>query len=285
MGEAKKFSELEVLLRLEYPAGGTHTLVDVGAHVGGFARPFARKGWRVIAFEPEPTNYQELCANLQDFPNVTRIAKAASDVSGQGVPFYVSSDHWGIHSLKPFHPTHHPTLTIDTVRLDETLVSMRIDQVTVLKIDIEGADFLALKSFDFDRFQPDVVMCEFMDERSQPTFGYTHHDMAAYMANLGYVTFVSEWAPIVEYGRRDVATAPHRFLQCVPYPLDHSPAWGNLIFVPKARAAQFERTLLAYLEDLGGFGRSIGLRSFLRTLPGARALYHALGRIRKDHSI
>lgn len=278
-----QFSELDLLARLTFESMQP-VLVDVGAHVGGFARPFARKGWRVIAFEPEPTNYRELCANLKDFPNVTCIAKAVSDVSGQGIPFYVSAEHWGIHSLKPFHATHHPTLTIDTVRLDETLVSMRIDQVTVLKTDIEGADFLALKSFDFDRFQPDVVMCEFMDERSQPTFGYSHHDMAAYMADLGYAAFVSEWAPIVEYGRKGVATAPHRFLQCVPYPLDHNPAWGNLIFVPKARAAQFGRTLSAYLEGLRGFGRSKGLHSFLKTLPGAGALYHALRRIRKDHS-
>ena len=281
---ANKFSERELLLRLEYPSGGQQTLVDVGAHTGGFARPFAKRGWRIIAFEPEPANYQELCANLKDSPNVTCIAKAVSDVSGQRVPFYVSSDHWGIHSLKPFHPTHRPNLMVDAVRLDETLANMQVDQVTVLKVDIEGADFLALKSFDFTSFQPEVVMCEFMDERSQPNFGYAHHDMAAYMIDLGYATFVSEWAPIVEYGRKGVATAPHRFLQCVLYPLDHDPAWGNLIFVPKARAAQFGRTLSAYFEDLGGFGRSIGLRSFLRTLPGARVLYHALRRIREDRS-
>jgi len=156
------------------------------------------------------------------------------------------------------------------------LVNMRIDQVTVLKIDIEGADFLAVKSFDFDSFQPEVVMCEFMDERSQPNFGYTHHDMAAYMANLGYATFVSEWAPIVEYGRKGVATAPHRFLQCVTYPLDHDPAWGNLIFVPKDRAVQFECALSAYLRDIERSRWTEGLRSFLRGLPGVRELYHAL---------
>lgn len=278
------FSELQLLLRLKYPMSSKHTLVDVGAHTGGFARPFAKRGWRIIAFEPEPANYQELCANLKDSPNVTCIAKAVSDTTGQGIPFYVSSDHWGIHSLKPFHPTHRPTLMIDTVRLDEALANMGIDQVTVLKIDIEGADFLALKSFDFSRFRPDVVMCEFMDERSQPNFGYTHHDMAAYMTDLGYTTLVSEWAPIVEYGRKGVTTTPHRFLQCVPYPLDHDPAWGNLIFVPKARSTQFERTLSAYLEDLQRFSWAEGLRSFLRVLPGARPLYHALRRVRRTLS-
>jgi FkbM family methyltransferase len=281
---ANKFSEHELLLRLEYLLGGQRILVDVGAHTGGFARPFTERGWQVIAFEPEPTNYQQLCANLRDFPNVTCIAKAVSDTTGQGTPFYVSSDHWGIHSLKPFHPTHRPTLMVDTVRLDETLANMQIDQVTVLKIDIEGADFLALKSFDFNGFQPEVVMCEFMDERSQPNFGYTHHDMAAYMIDLGYATFVSEWAPIVEYGRKGVATVPHRFLQCVPYPLDHDPAWGNLIFVPKVRSTQFECVLSAYLEDLERFSWAEGLCSFLRVLPGARPLYHALLRMRQTLS-
>ena len=272
------FSECELLLRLKYPAGDNHTLVDVGAQAGGFAQPFAKRGWRVIAFEPEPANYQELSDRFKNFSNVTCIAKAVSDSSEQGVPFYVSSEHWGIHSLQPFHPTHQSRLTVDTVRLDVTLTEMQVDWVTVLKIDIEGADFLALQSFNFKRMQPEVVMCEFMDERSQENFGYTHHDMVAYMDNLGYFTFVSEWAPIVEYGRRGMPVS-HSFLQCVPYPLDHEPAWGNLFFVPRGRAEEFRGVLLSYLGDLELARKMAGLRSLLGRLPGGVAVYHTLRRV------
>ena len=272
------FSECELLLRLEYSNREKNTLVDVGAQTGGFAQPFARRGWRVIAFEPEPANYQELSDRFKNFSNVTCIAKAVSDNSEQGVPFYVSAEHWGIHSLKPFHPTHRTTLTVDTVRLDEILTNMQLAEVTVLKIDTEGADFLALKSFNFSRFQPEVVICEFMDERSQENFGYTHHDMVAYMDGLGYATFVSEWAPIVEYGRKGVPIS-HTFLQCEPYPLDHDPAWGNLFFVPSGHVVQFRRALAAYLSDLEVTKRLGVFGSFLEKMPGGMVLYGAVHRV------
>ncbi len=273
-----KFSECELLLRLEYAVGDEPTVVDVGAQVGGFAQPFATRGWRVIAFEPEPANYQELLARFEFYPNVTCVAKAVSDISEQEVPFYISTEHWGIHSLKPFHPTHQASLTVETVRLDEILTDMRLETVTVLKIDTEGADFLALKSFDFDRFQPEVVLCEFMDERSQENFGYSHHDMVAYMDQLGYATFVTEWAPIVEYGRKGVPVS-HSFLQCASYPLDHDPAWGNLFFVPVGQVAQFRKTLAAYLNELERLKKIEGLRSLLKTLPGGSVLCRALNRV------
>lgn len=241
--------ELGLLVRYESKRDGKSTLIDVGAATGELALPFAKKGWQVIAFEPEPINFHNLRTNLKNFPNVTCIAKAVSDTSGQ-VPFYVSSTHGGIHSLKPFHLTHRPTMMVDAVRLDEALADMQIDKVTVLKIDVEGADFLALKSFDFSKFHPEVVMCEFMDERSRENFGYTHHDMAAYMNNFDYATFVSEWGPIVEYARGDRLIVPPKFLCCAPYPLDHNPIWGNLIFIPNDRKQHFKRILSSYLIKL-----------------------------------
>ena len=271
----KRFSELQLLTRMDFRCEGP-TLVDVGAHIGGFAKLFAELGWRVVAFEPEPNNYQRLRANLGNFPNVTCIAKAVSDASEERVAFYVSSDHWGIHSLQPFHPTHQSTVMVDTVRLDEVLDDLGVEKVTVLKIDVEGADFLALRSFDFDRYRPEAVMLEFMDERSLPNYGYTHHDMVAYMTAHQYVAFVSEWEPIEEYAREGVAHDPHTWVQCVRYPLHHAPAWGNLLFVPQSRVASFERTLRAYLREIELLNRVEALRPLLQAIPGARFIYQAL---------
>ncbi len=272
---AVKFSELGLLLKLEYSTDYTRTLVDVGSHVGGFAKPFAKRGWRVIAFEPEPTNYKELCVTFKDYSNITCISKAISDKSEHDISFYVSSDHWGIHSLKPFHKTHNLSVNVDAVRLDEELDNIRVDHVTLLKIDTEGADFLALKSFDFNRFQPEVIMCEFMDQRSKEHFGYTHHDMASYMDGFGYQTFVSEWAPIKEYARKGRPVS-HTFLQCAPYPLNHDSSWGNLIFVPKIRVTQFERILSNYLKELRRYRLTERMHSIFARHPYFRTLYYTL---------
>ena len=62
------FSELELLVRFPYlKAGSQNTIVDVGGHVGSVSKKFAIKGWRVIAFEPEPENRKELEKNLGKF--------------------------------------------------------------------------------------------------------------------------------------------------------------------------------------------------------------------------
>ena len=278
----ENYSEKNLLLRLDYITKGERTFVDVGAEQGSFSRAFAKRGWRVIAFEPEPINYRYCSHRLKKFPKAICIQKAISNVSMRKVPFFVSSDHPGIHSLKPFHPTHSPSITIDTVRLDEVLSTMKIDQVTALKIDIEGADFLALESFDFSKYKPEVVMVEFMDERSQSNFGYNHHDMAAYMARQGYSTFVSEWSPIIEYAHKNRVSSSHGFLQCDRYPLDHEPASGNLIFIPGTRVTQFERALSSYLNDLERYKRfriKEGLRKLLGRIPGSKRLVYALRRL------
>lgn len=75
--------ELGLLLKYESKRDDKSTLIDVGAATGEFTLPFAKKGWQVIAFEPEPTNFHDLKTNIKKFPNVTCIAKAVSDTSGQ----------------------------------------------------------------------------------------------------------------------------------------------------------------------------------------------------------
>lgn len=247
------FSELELLLRFPYleVKNRKKTIVDVGAHVGSVSKKFAQKGWRVIAFEPEPENLEDLKKNTKNFNDFTIVPKAVSNVEGQSVPFYVSSEHWGIHSLKPFHSTHQATIEVKTTRLDNTLSNLDINEISFLKIDVEGADFLVLQGFDFKQIKPEIVMCEFADDRSQKNFSCTHHDIANYMQNKGYKVFVSEWAPIQEYGRKGQKTKAHNFLQCLPYPLDRKPAWGNLIFVRNDRINEFSKVLNNYLTELG----------------------------------
>lgn len=261
-----EFSEFELLLRLEYNNRNQPILVDVGAHRGGISYQFAKQGWQVIAFEPETSNYRQLCIKLEEFPKAFCINKAVSNITRNDVAFYVSSEHFGIHALKPFHETHLPTLTVDVVRLDEMLHKLNVEEVTVLKIDIEGADFLAIQSFDFKKYYPEVVLCEFMDKRSKKLYDYDHHDVVRFMHNIGYAAFVSEWSPIIEYFREDQRTNLPKFMRCVSYPLDHDPAWGNLIFVPRGKVADFEHTLKNYV-------RFKQLASYVKRIPGSTTLY------------
>lgn len=265
-----RFAEHELLATYDYTSVPP-LLIDVGAHRGRVSLVFARKGWRVIAFEPEPRNRAAFERNLTGFDQVYCSSQAVSDVTGDNVPFYVSDEHNGIHALKAFHRTHRLAFEVETVRLDDALAQLSITSVTLLKVDIEGADFLALRGFDFGKYRPELAIVEFMDDRSRKLFGYTHHDVVAYMAERSYKAFVSEWAPISKYGREGLGHS-HVWLRCAPYPFDHEPAWGNLIFVPVSDIHKFGAALRRYLVKLTMSQVSNGLKE----LPGARALYHLL---------
>ncbi len=255
------FSELGLILR--YPFGGKNlTLVDVGAHRGYSSKPFAEKGWRVVAFEPEETNFKAFQENLKGFDKVLVFQEAVSDVNGEKVPFFTSDKYYGIHSLKSFDQSHQYAYDVLTARLDKKLADLDLPNVDFLKIDIEGADFLALKSFDFNRYSPELVMVEFMDSRSVPYFGYSLKDMVDYMKNKGYEAYVSQWDKIKEYGRENIETEPHKWLGCVLYPeLMSKSFWGNLIFVKKSNLRKFDATLRDYLKNL----RESSRRRFLST--------------------
>ncbi len=261
------FSELDLIIRYPFRPAKQHILIDVGCHHGGVSLSFAKKGWHVISFEPEEKNRAAFIKNLAGFERVICIPKAVSNTSSSNVPFYVSEEHFGIHSLKPFHKTHKLAYEVETVCLDDVLYKMGISTVTLLKIDTEGADFLALRGFDVDKYNPELIMVEFMDERSISNFGYSHHDVVHYMTKRGYKAFVSEWAPIKEYGREGVPGVPHTWLQCVPYPLDHEPAWGNLLFVPDEDSEKFTIVLEDYLANPQGREENI-MRKFVKRILG-----------------
>jgi FkbM family methyltransferase len=135
------------------------TFIDVGANVGSYtlmvANEYEAKKVRVIAIEAHPENFRALCRNIQanNFGNVQTINKAVSD--HRGVVTLYERSHDGnradseLYSMYDtflgqyniIHPQGKPLqLACDT--LDNMLVNQRVD---VMKIDIEGAEVLALK--------------------------------------------------------------------------------------------------------------------------------------------
>lgn len=281
----EEFSEFGLLEQYSFDiASDMPTVIDVGANRGDFAFPFAKEGWRIVAFEPVPDLVDRLRIRLEEYSGrVSIIQKAVSNTDGEQVTFYVSNQHPGIHALKPFHETHEAQLTVETVRLDSALSNLDIESVELLKIDIEGADFLALQSFDFERFKPEIVMLEMMDKRSQKYFGYTHHDVVAFMRKLNYQAFVSEWSPILQYGTLETHTQTS-FLQFASYPLDHEPDWGNLIFVDSQHA---HKLMPAYHSSLIALENKLRdpkykLRKLVKAIPGTKFIYRQLQNLMTD---
>lgn len=239
------------------------TFVDVGANYGAFIGPAARRGTDVVAFEPHPELFAFLAKKYDGVQNVRIVQRAIADAVGM-LPFYTSDEHPGIHSLAGFHATHKPTVQVEVSTLEAELRRMKVQLVSALKIDAEGADLLALRGFDFVEHSPELIMAEFMDTRSVEHFGYTHHDMADFMAGHGYESWVSEWAEIEEYGRAEEQPS-HRWLGFGKYAPAGAPAWGNLICVrpeDRGRLQSAVRTTLCTTRA----------RQAAMMVPGARGL-------------
>lgn len=116
-------------------------VVDIGANVGHYTKRFSELvgvNGRVIAFEPIPTTFSLLSANVELFshPNVTLINAAISDkldVAGMSVPQFSTglTNYYQAHLSK----NSNCALSVLTMSLDSFNIKRNI---SLVKIDAEG---------------------------------------------------------------------------------------------------------------------------------------------------
>lgn len=125
-------------------------VLDIGANAGAFAITAARcvgPEGRVFAFEPGLSELELLRRNLalNELTSVTVVPKAVSDTSGT-TRFAVSRDG----AMSSLAVTRHPLQRIDswreveTTSVDEFVAANQLQTVNFLKVDVEGAERLAL---------------------------------------------------------------------------------------------------------------------------------------------
>jgi FkbM family methyltransferase len=218
------FDETEFVYQLLSDRTSNSTMIDVGALQGGSLYPFAKKGWHVYAFEPDPVNREHLRKRMAHFPLVHIDDRAVSNCVSHSAPFYASDESPGISCLSPFRDTHEEICQVSTITLSAFCREKDITSVDFLKIDTEGYDLMVLEGFPWESFRPDYILCEFEDFKTLP-LGYDIHKMARFLIDKGYNLLVSEWHPVIRYG------ISHDWYRLVTYPCDlsASDAWGNLI--------------------------------------------------------
>jgi FkbM family methyltransferase len=127
------------------------TFLDVGAHIGYFALPAAKRvgtSGRVVALEPTPKSFELLKENVASngFDQVTLINAAASDRDGTAT-FTVSdrSAMWNTlqqGTLKGDNPSE---IQVQTRSLDSVLAELGWPAVAGIKLDVEGAEAAVLQ--------------------------------------------------------------------------------------------------------------------------------------------
>ncbi len=144
------FYEKEVIQLWQSLIGPDSIVVDIGANVGYYtviAAHKATKG-RVFSFEPFPKLYRQLQQNISAarLQNVTALPFAAGLQHGQQ-PFFVSGpDNTGMSGLTPAENYSGVTETVTVVSLDEWAAGIQLPAIDFIKMDIEGAEAMALQS-------------------------------------------------------------------------------------------------------------------------------------------
>lgn len=209
------FFRLQLLLRKHEPETVAYirsvlqrgdAAVDVGAHVGYYARLFADlvgDEGVVLALEPNPSNFALLEANLSRYPNARLLQIAVAPQEGQvelEVPERATG--WGRIRLGTAAPSweEDPRLQraggslkryqVPARPLESLLEEMGLagKPINLLKIDTEGAEGVVLDSLGRRGSSVLRVLCE-LGPSNLKAFGHSPLDLVDRLEAMGFTRF------------------------------------------------------------------------------------------------
>jgi FkbM family methyltransferase len=126
------------------------TVYDIGANIGYFTLEFARligTTGKVLCFEPHPEIFEVLTNNVRrnGYKNI-RLHNVACSESNSKQRLYFSSENEGNHKIIENEKSSQ-SVDIQAVRLDSIIT---LNPPSLIKMDIEGAELLALKGIGDD---------------------------------------------------------------------------------------------------------------------------------------
>lgn len=172
------------------------SVVDLGANVGYYA---VMAAWHlreigqgvVYAFEPNPYAFAYLQRNkeLNRLDNLVAVQQAVADKSGQ-MHLYVNPNGITFGSLQPYLSHLVESCQIQATTLDEFFSQHPESKLGLMKMDIEGAELLALRGAQgiIKRDHPVIFYEE--NEEAYQAFGYTVAELRNFLEGLGYRLFL-----------------------------------------------------------------------------------------------
>lgn len=221
----RTFDEIEFIFKY-FDKRGPHsgrTMIDVGAHYGTSLVPFLTENWTVHAFEPDRANRRILNLRYGHWKNILINKAALSKKQSANAAFFTSTESSGVSTLNPFLTSHKNSSFVNVDTLSNYCTQASLEKIDFLKIDTEGNDLAVLQGLDFETLRPEVIMCEFDDQKSRIS-GYKLVELFTLLEQRGYFLVLSEWHPVARYGGKHRWKALHRSFENVG-----EGSWGNII--------------------------------------------------------
>ena len=123
-------------------------ILDIGANIGYYTALFSQlagdKG-SVIAIEPDLESYKYLSKSINSFnyKNVLSFRLAASDIK-QKLPLFISKENRGDNRLYSTNQKRN-SIMVDCLTVDELLEENKIENLDLIKIDVQGYEPKVLK--------------------------------------------------------------------------------------------------------------------------------------------
>lgn len=167
-----------------------NTVIDIGANIGVHALVAAKKvgkSGNVISFEPFPKNNELIQRNIElnDAINVQLVNFAITDSSKSITLFYnEAEENQGMASS--FATVFSQSEKVEGTSLDDFLNAHPVDCIDLIKLDIEGGEYLALLGMEetLKRFTPTLLL-ELDDEIIKKT-PHSKQQIIDFLKNLGY---------------------------------------------------------------------------------------------------
>jgi len=164
-------------------------VADVGAHIGYFTLLAASRVGPtgcVVSFEPHPRNFRQLRHNvaLNGHDHVQPLQKALAATRGS-MKLNLAHDDTAFTTMASI--SSDATVDVDVETLDEVLRGLGIDQCDFIKVDIEGAELLALRGMiETIERNPQLQFVIEVHSAQIRDLGGTARELAEMMLGFGY---------------------------------------------------------------------------------------------------
>jgi FkbM family methyltransferase len=147
--QAKVLGEVMVDREYDIPIEGeVRTVVDLGANAGQTS-VYLRDRFpdaSILAVEADPATARLAARNTREDPNTVVRSAAVSDHNGTVTLTRLPGQSWGSNLFSAWSSPEASSLQVSSVNLGTVLREHGLDEVDLLKVDVEGAELMALTS-------------------------------------------------------------------------------------------------------------------------------------------